>query len=121
MPAKVKAVAEVYGVYPVAHASNDLIRQDDDFKGRLRDDDWALCLGHGEYFVLRITGHHVTGKPDYRFYAKPLGSALKWKPTMREVGLLMAGQTIEAPINLEALRPTPNGTQAAWQAKSLEG
>jgi hypothetical protein len=108
-----KAMSESRGVYKVCAAQNDLIRVDDDFRGRLTDDDWALFLGHAEYLVLRVHGYQVRGLPNFRFHAKPIGVAIRWHPTEREVGLLLAGQTIEAPVDLTTLLPSTPATPSA--------
>jgi hypothetical protein len=45
----------------------------------------------------------VMGLPEYRFAAKPMGKPIRWQVSDREVALLRAGETIEAPMDLIAL------------------
>ena len=100
-----KPLAELYGIYKVDASHNAMIRASDPFRGRLHHDDWVICLGHGEYMVLKVNGSRITGLSNYRFQSKPLGVSIRWKPTHQEVGLLMAGQTITAPMDLIGMTP----------------
>lgn len=97
--------AERNGIYKVTSADNTMIAAHDDFKERLTDDDWIIALGQGEYLVLQVMGDRVKGLANYRFHGKLMGTMIRWKPTNQEVGLLIAGQTITAPMALDSHLP----------------
>jgi hypothetical protein len=90
-------------IYKVSPAHNACIPDDDPFAGRLTPRDWALGLGQGKYLLLAVDGYRITGLESYVFTAKPLGRPVRWAPTAREVLLLQAGHTIEAPVVLATL------------------
>lgn len=100
-------------LYKVTAADNQHIRADDrtHFKGRLLNTDWALALGGGEYIVVHVDGYLVTGIPEYRFAAKSIGRPVRWRITNREVSLLCAGETIEAPMDLDTFTDAETDTK----------
>ena len=105
-----KQVAERNGIYKVTAQANALINPHDDFKGRLHQSDWVIFLGQREYMVLAVNGSRVRGLEAYRFRGDPMGTPIWWKPTNQEVGLLIAGQTITAPMDLASQLPPESPT-----------
>jgi hypothetical protein len=98
---RTKAVAELCGLYHVDATHNRLIHKKDDFKGRLRvEGDLVICLGGGQYMVLKVDGRKLTGLPEYTFMASPLGVAHDWKPSEKQLHLLHGGLSITAPVDL---------------------
>ena len=92
-----------YCIYRVTAQHNALIREDDFFKGRLLETDWVAGLGQGRYLLLQVQGRLVTGKPEYPlFHSKPPGKPIRWAITLRDLAYLQAGDTIEAPMDLDA-------------------
>jgi hypothetical protein len=93
-----KQLAEKMAVYRVGPQDQHLV---DEHKSRwyrptLRPGDVALSLGMGEYILLKVNDHSVTGLYETRFTAKAIGQKVDWMPANEsDFFSLLAGRTVK--------------------------